>query len=335
MTSPSQPYKLFVLENPLLDIQAHAPQLLEKYNLKANDAILASPEHLGLYADLLSADAKTIAGGAAQNTARGVQYLLPRGTTLYVGAVGADDYANTLKNVCKDAGLDTEYMIVPDVATGRCGVIISGKDRSLCTDLGAANHYKIDHLKKPNIWAHAQAASYYYVGGYHLTVAPDAAEALGQEAAEKGKTYVLNLSAPFIPVAFAEPLKKIIAYTDILIGNETEAGMWAQSQGWSEDKQKDIVGIAKAIAGLHKEGRPGRTVIITQGTDPTLVVQGGEVKEYPVHSIGQEKIVDTNGAGDAFAGGFMAGLVEGKDVKTCVDMGQWLARLSIQELGPS
>jgi adenosine kinase len=38
---------------------------------------------------------------------------------------------------------------------------------------------------------------------------------------------------------------------------------------------------------------------------------------------------------DAFAGGFVAGIVQGKDIKTCVDMGQWLAKLSIQELGPS
>lgn len=38
---------------------------------------------------------------------------------------------------------------------------------------------------------------------------------------------------------------------------------------------------------------------------------------------------------DAFAGGFVAGIVQGKDLKSCVDMGQWLAKLSIQELGPS
>jgi adenosine kinase len=47
--------------------------LLEKYSLKANDAILAEEEHMGLYDELLSRDAKLIAGGAAQNTARGAQ----------------------------------------------------------------------------------------------------------------------------------------------------------------------------------------------------------------------------------------------------------------------
>jgi len=80
-----------------------------------------------------------------------------------------------------------------------------------------------------------------------------------------------------------------------------------------------------------------RTVIVTQGTDPTVIAIQGEddVKSFPVHTLEKEKICDTTGAGDAFAGGFLAGLVEGKDLTTCVDMGSWLARLSIMELGPS
>ena len=329
-------YKLFVLENPLLDLQAQGSDaLLQKYNLKANDAILASQEHEPLYAELISLNAVKIAGGAAQNTARGAQYLLPPHTVLYVGAVGADDAAKTLKDASAAAGLDTEYMVVPDVPTGRCGVVITGNNRSLCTDLGAANHYKLSHLQKPDVWKHAAAAQYIYVGGFHLTVAPDAAEALGKEAAASNKTFVFNLSAPFIPLAFAEPLKKIVSYADIVIGNETEAASWAQSQGWEESKRGNVKAIAEAIAAQPKEGKKGRTVIITQGTEPTLVVRDGKVDEYAVHTIEVSKICDTNGAGDAFAGGFLAGLVEGKDVKTCVDMGQWLARLSIQELGPS
>jgi hypothetical protein len=60
-----------------------------------------------------------------------------------------------------------------------------------------------------------------------------------------------------------------------------------------------------------------------------------EIKEFPVHVISKEEIVDTTGAGDAFAGGFLAGLVEGKELKTCVDMGMWLAAKSLKELGPS
>ena len=331
------PYKLLCLENPLLDIQAEGtPALLSKYNLKANDAILAEDSHKPLYAELLSLNAKKIAGGAAQNTARGVQYILPPQTTLYIGAVGADDEAKLLKDASAAGGLDTEYMVVPDVPTGRCGVVITGKDRSLCTDLGAANCYKVEHLRRPEVWAHAEGAQFFYVGGYHLTVSPEAAYTLGKEAAAKNKTYVLNISAPFIPTFFKDPLAETIRYADFVIGNETEAQSWADINQTDEGKRQDIKGIALAIAALPKENtKRSRTVIITQGTEPTLVAKDGQLSEYPVKAIDSSKINDTNGAGDAFAGGFMAGLVDGKDIKTCVDMGQWLAMLSIQELGPS
>lgn len=83
-----------------------------------------------------------------------------------------------------------------------------------------------------------------------------------------------------------------------------------------------------------------RTVVFTQGTDPTIAVSAGasgevDVKDVPVHAIPEDKIYDTNGAGDAFAGGFVAGIVQGKSLETAIDMGQWLAKLGIQELGPS
>jgi adenosine kinase len=130
----------------------------------------------------------------------------------------------------------------------------------------------------------------------------------------------------------------VLPYVDILIGNETEAAAFAESHGF---ETKDIKEIAKKIASLPKKNtsRP-RTVVFTQGTDPTIAVtakEGGEpeIKEVAVHAISDDKINDTNGAGDAFAGGFVAGIVQGKPLEKAIDMGQWLAKLSIQELGPS
>jgi adenosine kinase len=65
------------------------------------------------------------------------------------------------------------------------------------------------------------------------------------------------------------------------------------------------------------------------------VQDDADVKTYPVHPINKDEIVDTTGAGDAFAGGFFAGVVKGETLETSVDMGQWLAALSLRELGPS
>ncbi|KAL4919415.1 Ribokinase-like protein [Aspergillus aurantiobrunneus] len=339
MASP-QGYPLLCLENPLLDIQAAGDAaLLEKYGLKANDAILAEDKHMGLYEELLqNHDAKLIAGGAAQNTARGAQYILPENSTLYIGCVGRDKYADTLKETCKQAGVHTEYRVDDVQPTGKCGVIITGHNRSMCTHLAAANEYKIEHLKQPHIWSLVEKAQFYYVGGYHLTVSVPAIQALGEEAAAKNKVFMLSLSAPFIPQFFKDQLDTVLPYTDYTFCNETEALAYAESHQWGIT---DIVEITKKLAQLPKKNtKRSRVAVVTQGTLPTVAATVGasgevEVKQFPVREISKDAINDTNGAGDAFAGGFAAGVVQGKTLEESVDLGQWLAKLSIQELGPS
>lgn len=289
-----------------------------------------------MYEDLLNNyDAKLIAGGAAQNTARGAQYILPANSVVYLGGVGDDKYAAILHDAVKQAGLRVEYRVDAKEKTGRCGVVITGHDRSMCTDLGAANHYDLEHLKSPEVWKLVQQAKFYYIGGYHFTVCPDAIMALAEEAAANDKVFFLSLSAPFIPQFFKDPVDKSAPYWDYIVGNETEALSYAEHHGL---ETKDIKEIAKHLANLPKKNtKRARVAIVTQGTLPTVVaVQGkDEVKEYPVRAIGKEEINDTNGAGDAWAGGFVAGLVEGKSLEECVDQGAWLASLSIRELGPS
>ncbi|PSK51884.1 Adenosine kinase [Elsinoe australis] len=328
-------YKLLCLENPLLDLQAKGDQaLLDKYGLKNNDAILAEDKHKAIYEELLTKyDAKIIPGGAAQNTARGAQYILSPNSVVYIGCVGKDQYSEMLLKACKDAGLHVEYRFDEKEPTGRCGVVITGHDRSMVTDLAAANCYKIEHLKEH--WNLVQDASVYFVGGYHLTVCVPAVLALGEEAAKENKIFYFSLSAPFIPQFFKDQVDQVVPYSDYVIGNETEALSYAESHGLDT---KDIAQIAEKIANSPKKNEQRkRTVIITQGTDPTIVAVQGESKarSFPVKEINKADIVDTNGAGDAFAGGFLAAVVEGESLETAVDKGQWLAKLSLTQLGPA
>lgn len=147
--------------------------------------------------------------------------------------------------------------------------------------------------------------------------------------------FIFSLSAPFIPQFFKDPLDQTAPYWDYVVGNETEAESYAESHGLDT---KDIPTIAKHLANLPKENKQRKRIaIITQGTEPTVIaVQGDDnVKSFPVHPINKDEIVDTTGAGDAFAGGFFAGVVKGESIETCVDMGQWLAAQSLRELGPS
>lgn len=79
--------------------------MLEQYGLKLDDTLLAEPHQMGLYEDLINnRNAKLIPGGAAQNTARGAQYMLAPDSVWYIGCVGDDEYAGILRQKCKEQG---------------------------------------------------------------------------------------------------------------------------------------------------------------------------------------------------------------------------------------
>lgn len=149
------------------------------------------------------------------------------------------------------------------------------------------------------------------------------------------QVFALSLNAPFICQFFKDPLDGTAPYWDYVIGNESEAIAFAEAHDLKTD---DIPTIAKHLANLPKKNtKRKRTAVITQGTLPTIVAVQGEddVRTFTVHPIGESEITDTTGAGDAFAGGFFAGVVKGESLERCVDMGSWLAALSLRELGPS
>jgi len=74
-------------------------------------------------------------------------------------------------------------------------------------------------------------------------------------------------------------------------------------------------------------------VIITQGDEPTIVIENDEVFEYPVIPLTKEQLVDTNGAGDAFAGGFLAEFIRGKTTAEAIKCGNFTASTIIQQNG--
>lgn len=106
--------------------------------------------------------------------------------------------------------------------------------------------------------------------------------------------------------------------------------------------------VATALAASTKSNasRP-RLVIITQGASSTLVasssasasasnIKPGEdnPKTYPVPKLSADKIIDTNGAGDMFAGGFLGALALGKDLDECIETGHKLGQMCCGQIGP-
>ncbi|KAG2224304.1 hypothetical protein INT45_012873 [Circinella minor] len=330
-------YQLLAMENPLLDIQCNATEeILNKYNLKANNAILADESHKALYDEIVEKfDVVYVAGGAAQNTARGAQYLLPPNSTVYIGCVSDDKYASAMKEAAAADGLRTNYQITTEAPTGTCGVLITGHNRSLVANLAAAEKFQLEFLKKPENWSIVENAKYYYFGSFFLTHDGGYASALAvsEHAAKENKTFGLNLSAPFISQFFKERLDAIIKNADLLFGNEDEARTYSTAAGWGTD---DVKEIAKKLAQLPKgNGRP-RTVVITQGADETVVAVGDAVSVFPVTKVEEKDIVDTNGAGDAFCGGFMGLFAQGiEDAPRCVAAGHYIASLCIKQVGPT
>jgi len=322
---------LLGMGNPLLDISATVkPELLEKYNLKANDAILTEDE--AIFKDLLAEyEVDYIAGGATQNSIRVAQWVMgkPQAST-YFGCVGDDDSLKKLLEKSEEAGVKSQYQI-SEHPTGRCAVLITGQERSLVTKLDAANHFNVSHLENPDNWKLVEKAQVVYSAGFFLTVSVDSMLKVAKHCAAKNKTYCMNLSAPFLSQFFKDQMMSVLPFTDMVFGNETEAAAYAESQSLGIT---DVKEIAKRIAMLPKEnGSKSRLVVITQGSDPVVVVSEGEVTEYPVTPLAADQIVDTNGAGDAFVGGFLAQYVQKKPLSVCVSCGVWAATHIIKRSG--
>lgn len=320
--------------NPLLDISAEVTQeTFDKYGLIPGNAILAEEKHQPLFKELAAKpDVLYVAGGATQNTIRVAQWMLQEpGKTAYMGCIGDDEFGKKLTDACKKDGVDCKYMIDKTTPTGACAVTIMNKERSLTTNLNAANNYKADHLKAN--MATCSAAKIVYSAGFFITVSPESMEIASNEMLKTGGTYCMNLSAPFIVQVppFRAVIEKTLPLCDYLFGNETEARAYAEAVGWDTE---DVEFIATRLSLVPMAGsKPYRKVVITQGADPTVVAIRGEVKKYPVAALPKEKLVDTNGAGDAFVGGFLAALSKGKDMEACRKAGTYSASVVIQHSG--
>jgi adenosine kinase len=331
---------LLGMGNPLLDIMAVVDEgFLAKYDLKANNAILAEEKHVPIYEDLKkNYKVEYCAGGATQNVMRIAQWVLDKpNIATFMGAVGNDENGKIIAESARADGVNVNYQIVPTEPTGTCAVLITGENRSLCAYLGAANHFKKEVLVQPENWKFVEKAKFYYISGFFLTVSPDSLQLVAEYAASQNRTFMMNLSAPFISQFFIDPLSKAFPYVDIIFGNESEAVAFSEAMKFGTT---DITEISIKTAALPKANKQKpRIVVFTQGADPVILVQGTcppTVNKFPVIKISSDQIKDTNGAGDAFCGGFISQYIQGnhgQDFQSCVQCGVWAATEVIQQLG--
>ena len=327
---------LYGMGNPLLDISADVPaEYLKKYDLKPNDAILTDEtgKHLPIYKEMVEQfDVEYIAGGATQNSIRVAQWMLQQPfATSYVGCVGDDDFGRQLRKQATKDYVHVSYLVDDKEATGTCACLITEKVRSLVANLAAANCYKHEHLLKPETWALVENAKFVYIAGFFLTVSIDSILSVAKHCAETNKHFMMNISAPFIPKFFCDRLMSVMPYIDILFGNEGESEDLARALEYGTTDLKEIALKLAATPKTNKSRQ--RVVIITQGPDPVLLCKEGKVSENPITTIKEEEILDTNGAGDAWVGGFLSQLVLGRSVEECVQGGHYAANVVIQRSG--
>lgn len=168
--------------------------------------------------------------------------------------------------------------------------------------------YKTEHMIN-NIHL-AAGAKIIYTTGFFITSNFEALMVAAKYAHEQKKPFAINLSAVFLVMGHKNEFLEMVKYADFVFGNEDETRAWGQAHGYTTDSLLEITAL---IAKLEKidPSRP-RYVITTQGKDPVLCSRHnfttGETtsREIKVDLIPASRVVDLNGAGDAFVGGFMA-----------------------------
>lgn len=325
---------LLGIGNPLLDMTITANEaFLKKYDLEANNAIMAEPKHEAMFEEIMEKFTPEYgAGGATQNSIRVAQWLLgKKRATTFFGCVGEDDQGMILLTKAEEDGVKVIYQINPMLSTGMCGAIITGEDRSLVAHLGAANFFSHEFLESPRNWSLVQQAQYFYIGGFVFPVCTQSIQDVAKHACDSNKTLVMNLSAPFLCKYYANPDINIMPYVDILFGNDTEAATFCKLQGIKADTIEEMALETSKLPKVNPKRE--RIVIFTQGRQPTVMATNGTVTTHPIASVDKALIRDTNGCGDSFVGGFLSQLVQGKPISEAIRCGNYAASVVIKYWG--
>jgi len=201
--------------------------------------------------------------------------------------------------------------------TGKCLVMITpDAERSMNTFLGISETLSTDQLDADAI----AASEYVYIEGYLVTSPTGRAAAVkAREIAQAaGVKTSLSFSDPGMVEFFRDGMAEIVGDgLDLIFCNEAEAKGWAQSDSLDVAVEK-----LKQIAG---------SFVITRGAEGALTYDGSELVEIPPHRV---QAVDSNGAGDMFAGAFLYAITRGENFPTAGRFASLAAGKIVANYGP-
>ncbi len=259
---------------------------------------------------------KRAGGGSAANTL----YALSQfgGSAFFTCKVASDENGDFFLSELGDQSIKTDSQTQGDEGvTGRCLIMVSpDAERTMHTYLGVSETVSNQELDL----VAAKESKYVYIEGY-LVTSPSARSAvieLKKFAEENQIKTAMTFSDPSMLEYFLDKVNEVLGKgVDLLFCNEREAMLWAETGSFERACEK-VKSKAKQFA-------------ITRGAEGALLYDGSNYIDIAPHDV---KAVDTNGAGDMFAGAFMYALTQGNDFETAGKLASLASATVVSNFGP-
>ncbi len=299
--APDAPGLLVGVGSALVDILAHEDDaFLEATGALKGGMVYVGREHIEQTLARASGAPAVVPGGSACNTVVGVSRL--GGRARFIGKRGNGAMGDFFENALMAHNVEPR-LLRSNTPTGRVlSIITPDAQRSMFTFLGAAAETRAEEIAEE----HFHGAAIVHVEGY-LLFNPELLRRALHLARSAGARISLDLASFNVVQESRGVLREMVdAYVDILLANEDEARAYS--------------GATEPLAALEALSRGVEIAVLKTGERGSLIKSDGRVIAVPPAGDGRP-VVDTTGAGDLWASGFLYGLVSGYPLERCGELG--------------
>jgi sugar/nucleoside kinase (ribokinase family) len=305
-------YDVYGMCNSIVDILLQADDGLIK-ELGLNKGIMRLvdiDESKKLLSAVRDKSKKVMPGGSGCNTMIGIANL--GGKAVFSNVVGDDDYGKIFEQKLNELGVVSRLKLKKGITGSSVIIITPDSERTMNTCLGVCSLFgKADVDEKDLL-----DSKIFHTTGYLIDTAPEAGYHALKTAKKNGITISFDLADPFLIRAKRDELRKIVEdYADIVFLNKEEAKLFTGKEP------------AEALEEISKMCK---TAIIKLGAEGSLIKSDGKIYRIPGVKV---KAVDTTGAGDMYAAGFLYGITNGYSVEQSGRIASYAAAKVVEVIG--